>query len=781
MFRMTWGWICLSTFAFAIACAPEEPEAPVEATYAGRADDDRTFVAAIQSDTSFLVYACDDAYGAWFRAQSLVTPMELTNEAGDRLFLAIDEESAIGSLTRAGSEEALAFRLERTEAEVLFRADDAISGEPLVGGWIRLPDGEQRGVVTRGTVSTTSRITDGMITSGPFAGRLVPAVFTPRALQTPAAARPQRFDLYALGDSYGAGEGAPEVPGDYEADGDLREDGDREVWNASLGRAGEREARGCHRSGVSGVELAADLLEAQYGSSLDVRLKSYACSGATTEHLLSCPYRGAVGDHFSASDLQPPQIERLRADSAAAGVDAIYMSVGGNDMRFGYLMSACLGGGCGPGSGIEAEFLEAVARMRDRYGLVGDALDEFVLRDAVYISEYPNPVIDEDGDPCDEIDIFKFRIAGQRIGVIDSTDVEWISETVHRTLNNTVSSAVFAESWTPIRAHVETFVGHGYCTDDPWFHDNPSSLRTQGHHMSDSLADCDFPLDECIFPEENEEDACTHGLAAFSTVGGSIVHPTHAGYAEGYAPAIADALRRRVESQLVPPQVANLRIQNQAREGGVALAWDDRATTETEYRVRIVYDEGSVGAPADRTDDIVLPRDSQTFEIPLSSRASGSASVTTCVVGPRPERREVCSRARGIRWTNFPPRVEPAGGRLDTTQPAPIPVADFGEVTPHRLVRVTWDASSENGVVFYDVELTNIDGSVQRLATLQPALVATAQLASAVVRACNFTGCSPPGNEIRGPSCSAGQVVDGDRRCVGANLPPELRPRPVRR
>src|SRR5688572_21662484 len=100
MFRMNWGWIHLSSFLLAIACAAEEPDAAaVEATYAGRANDDQTFVAAIQSGTSFLVYACDDAYGAWFRARSLVSPMELTNDAGDRLFLAIDEESAIGSLT----------------------------------------------------------------------------------------------------------------------------------------------------------------------------------------------------------------------------------------------------------------------------------------------------------------------------------------------------------------------------------------------------------------------------------------------------------------------------------------------------------------------------------------------------------------------------------------------------------------------------------------------------------------------------------------------------------
>jgi hypothetical protein len=773
--------LCLGLMSAAVAasCAPEE-EAPLvalEETYAGRAEDEQTFLAVIRSGTSFSIYACDDDHMAWFGAESFASPMELTNDAGDSLLLAIDGEHAIGELDLAATDTPVAFELDATDEEVLYRAEGALAGERLLGGWIRLPDGEQRGTVLRGAQTTgVSRVViDSTVRiEGPFSNRLAPAAFTPRTIQAPTRLRASHFGLFAMGDSYGAGEGAPERPGDYLPSGNLERDGQREIWDESLDEVREREARGCHRSGVSGVEVAADLLRAEYMGALSVGVQSYACSGATTEHVLDCPYRGAVGDHFDEDTLQPPQIERLRASSG--DVDALYMSVGGNDMRFGYLMSDCLAGDCGPGSPIESEFFAAVARMPARYRSVAESIDAIGLpRERVYISQYPNPLVDAGGDPCDEVDTFRYG----GIGVIEGEDVEWAADEIHASLNEAVADAADANDWTLVSAHVDTFVGHGYCTSDRWFHDNPSSLLVQGNHMSDSLRACDFPIDECIAPSEVEDEVCFPRFfldpGRYPTIGGSIVHPNHDGYAQGYAPAIADAMRDQVEDHIRPAPVANLRIQAQARTGtgGVTIAWDDRASTETEYRVVVTYTSGTGLPPMDR---VTHPADTRAHSIPLSVAAAGTISVTPCFVGPRPARREVCGDARTIQWTNTRPRRAPTGVAVDTSRSVPI-LRERLEV-PQQLIRVVWTAPSlEPAIVYYELEITNGDASVRRLASASTSFVANAELATVAVRACNFVGCGDASMIARGPGCARGHVLSPTGSCVPGNAPNGLDPR----
>lgn len=748
---------------------PADVSAQLEATYAGRADDGQTFVVAVRSGTSFMVYACDDARDAWFRAESLVSPMELTDAQGNALLLALDDDDeggARGAIT-FGDAEPIPFVLDRTEDEVLFRAEGVMSGERLLGGWIRLPDGEQRGVVRRATTATTSRVEIGSvtrITAPEGLQRLGPAAFTPPALQAPTRARPEPFELYGLGDSYGAGEGAPEIPGDYENNGTLREGGDREEWNASLTTdAARREARACHRSGISGIEVAADILREDYRGALDVRLTPLACSGAQSEHFHTCSYRGAIGDHYSrAADFQPPQIARMREAAAASGVDAVYMSIGGNDMRFGPIVSACLeeavkgetmvGDICGPGTPVDEEMIRMSEEMPERYGIIARELAGVLPREHVYLSQYPNPLADAEGDACSVVDVF-----GLPFGRITAGEAEWISSTVVPRLNLTVARGASEYGWRLVSGHLERFRGHGYCSDDPWFVDNPTSLRLQGDWMTQSLNSGDFPLDTCIAPAETREDVSP---AAPATVAGGVVHPSADGYLHGYGPAIADSMRLQVENHLRPLPVGNLRLQAQRAGANVLIAWDDRASTETEYRVVVRTSSSSFPPPT------VLRADSTAFEIALSGRASGIAEVTPCYVGPAPARREVCGETRTISYSNFSPGLVPSSVRVDTSRRAPVRAVDFARTPPQREVRVRWTTTADPGVVYYDVELEGEGGSRVRRATTESSLLATAQLRTARVRACNFVGCSPPSLVANGPGCAEGQVLSLDRTCI---------------
>ncbi|MCB9631292.1 MAG: hypothetical protein H6721_04025 [Sandaracinus sp.] len=744
-----------------------ETSAQLEATFVGRADDGETFVAVVRSGTSFLIYACDDTRDAWFRAEVLASPMELTDALGNTVLLALDEgdEGARGAIT-FGDSEAIAFALERTEEEVLFRAEGVLSGDPLLGGWIRLPDGEQRGVVRRDTTMTTSRLTSDVpvvVASPAGMQRLGPAAFTPRALQAPTRARPAPFELFGLGDSYGAGEGAPEIPGDFEDDGSLRDGGDREEWNASLTDAdARREARACHRSGVSGIEVAADILRQQYQGALDVRLAPLACSGAQSEHFHTCDYRGAIGDHYTREeDFQDPQITRMKEIARLSGVDAVYMSIGGNDMRFGPIVSACikealLGEGiagdiCGEDTPIDREMARIVEEMPERYGRIADELEGLLPSRNVYLSQYPNPLADENGRPCSEVDIFRFG----GLGVMGGDEVAWLSSTVVPRLNDTVARNALANGWQVVRDHVEFFRGHGYCSDDPWFVDNPTSLRLQGRAMTDSLNAHDFPLDTCIDPRETRESV---GDAGPTTVAGGVVHPNADGYANGYGPAIAEALRGAVRPHVTPRAVGSLRIQAQRAEGNVLIAWDDRSSTETEYRVMVRPDVG-------RSVSARLPADSTAYEIALSGAARGQLDVTPCFVGPAPARREICGETATITYANVTLRRAPLNVRVDTAGQAAVPAADFRTTPAHRAVRVRW-TSGEVGAVYYDVEIENSDGSRARRASTELSFLATAQLRTARVRACNYLGCTGPSAVVNGPACAEGEVFSLDRTCV---------------
>lgn len=754
----------------AAGCAVE-PTAAVEevrsATLAGRSTDGSTFVAVVRNENSFLIYACDDERDAWFRAESFTTPMEFQDALGNTLFLALNErgDEALGQIT-FGEGEAIPFTLAQTEEEVLFRAEGVLSGENLLGGWIRLPDGEQRGTIRQGMTRTTSRL-EGVVVSPERFARLQPAAFTPAALTRPAANRAEAFYMYGMGDSYSAGEGAPERPGMHDESGHLLEDGMEANWDTALTGDAAREARACHRSGISGIEIAAQLLRDQYAGALDVRLQSFACSGSQTEHLMTCSYRGAIGDHFnSAANFVAPQIERVENASRTTGVDAIVMGIGGNDMRFGPLISQCLaeavlgGDSCGPGSEIEGIFEDSVEGVEAKYAAIASRLSPLLPSANVFLTQPPNPIVDQNGVTCPELDL------GLSGGVVSSAiirgeDMTWLGRTIVPQLLRAVRDGAEANDWTLVSAHVEDFADHSYCSSQPWFVRNPQSLREVGRQMTDSLNDHTFPIDTCIRPAETaEEPGSVHPL----NVGSGIVHPNAAGYREGYAPAIADSMRSLVENHIRPRPVANLRIQDQSTRE-VFLAWNELSTTETEYRVLVRSARVTGGANRDVTH--VLRANATDITLNFDVPTTGTAEVTPCYVGPT--RREVCGAPRSIDFTNFAPTVVPSNVRASTALGSAI-------ISPDRPVVFTSLALSwsvpEFGVIYYDVELETADGLVRRVATQTPRFLATPQLVRARVRSCNFIGCSDASVYVAGPSCDAGQAITGSATCTSASSPP---------
>src|SRR4051812_46863971 len=131
----------------------------------------------------------------------------------------------------------------------------------------------------------------------------------------------QDFLIVALGDSYGSGEGSP----------------DQDVVR---GFAGIKQAdakwqdRRCHRSAKAGSAQAARWIE-QADPHTSVTFISTACSGAEILNGFLKPYDG-VDSTWEAKYNPPldPQLTQARNLIGNREVDALYMSVGGNDANF---------------------------------------------------------------------------------------------------------------------------------------------------------------------------------------------------------------------------------------------------------------------------------------------------------------------------------------------------------------------------------------------------------------------------------------------------------------
>lgn len=124
--------------------------------------------------------------------------------------------------------------------------------------------------------------------------------------------------LVALGDSYASGEGNPR---------------NVNAWIASPGSfAPYWDDAACRRSVLGGPARAALALE-QASASTSVTLVDVACSGATVEQGILGPQPGAAA---------MSQIAQVRALIGDRPIDAVTISIGGNDVGFGSVLQTCL-------------------------------------------------------------------------------------------------------------------------------------------------------------------------------------------------------------------------------------------------------------------------------------------------------------------------------------------------------------------------------------------------------------------------------------------------------
>lgn len=291
--------------------------------------------------------------------------------------------------------------------------------------------------------------------------------------------------VVGLGDSYGSGEGAPDVAGG---------------GTGSTSWAQE----GCHRSTRSAQALTALRLE-QADPHSSVTFIHLACSGATIPE-------GVVGSQPEppgADRVAPTQVDKARRLAHGQAIDAVLLSIGGNDVGFSEIIETCaahrrcpytyqrafgwdLIGSTPSAFRLHDQAENDLVRLRNRYARLARCLS-FGPRcveagtgrvltplgvdpSHVFVTEYPSVATSDDGSFCDDV-----------LGGIADEEFEWATRVVQDgvsgtsfTYNNRTSLAVSADGlnrqisglgrlgWTPVVGFASAFVGHGYCADDHW-------------------------------------------------------------------------------------------------------------------------------------------------------------------------------------------------------------------------------------------------------------------------------------------------------------------------
>lgn len=319
--------------------------------------------------------------------------------------------------------------------------------------------------------------------------------------------------IVAIGDSYGSGEGNPDVPQKYDLLG--------------VPTAGPKwQDQRCHRSAVAGSSQAAMSVE-WADPHTTVTYISFACSGAT----INTPswkdmdadmaqgtgvlgrYRGVeVPDHMPypsrdthANDFAfylPAQIAQVRGaltppeGRSPRQVDALIVSGGGNDLRFGDVAVTCVVESSCWDHHIqeypEGQYYQLrtivdmlLRELPGKYTALADAIGSLgIPASNVYITEYPDSMRGNDRDFCETMidDI----LIGKHI---KGSEVSWAHNDVFVPLNTQVQTAASKHGWNFVggiadRYRSEGGRGHGYCASDNWIRTATESVHLQGPWVS---------------------------------------------------------------------------------------------------------------------------------------------------------------------------------------------------------------------------------------------------------------------------------------------------------
>jgi PKD repeat protein len=297
--------------------------------------------------------------------------------------------------------------------------------------------------------------------------------------------------IVSIGDSFASGQGNPDIP---------KQGNTPAKW----------VDRPCARSADAGPAQAARSIE-EADPHTSVTFVSLACTGAKIKS-------GLLEQQVEGSIEIDPQIDKLKETLNGRKIDALLISIGGNDLGFSKLVAHCIVGDCADSKAAKTIFEEGLKSLEPGYKDLNDKLTS--LQPAkIFITEYPDIVRDEQGEFCN------LSPKSDWLGLIKRSESRWASETVITELNNAVRAAADKYGWIYVGGVSDKFRTHGYCApeNERWVRTFREAKRRQG-----SQSDCPDLL------SLRHVQRCIISLGA--------VHPNEGGHA-AYATRLIEELQ----------------------------------------------------------------------------------------------------------------------------------------------------------------------------------------------------------------------------------------------
>ena len=304
----------------------------------------------------------------------------------------------------------------------------------------------------------------------------------------------KNYLIVSMGESYASGEGNPLRNAEW-----VWENGHPHVETPAFW--GTDEDWSCHRSANAGAARAALALERSDPKSSVIYL-STACSGSEVTHLIESSYPGII----EGITVHPPQIKQVKdtlcPNCSQPEIDAVIVSTGGNDIGFADIIAACVLGSpftpfdlCSEDTELHAEIGGKINQLvgveivpnsnpftsEGTYDRLADTVAGHLNYKGFYLTEYPDPTRNNNGDVCDEI-ILEGAIPGD--GEIGHDDLVWASSFVVGNLNVAGNYAIgqhdISDRWRTVPGISAGFSHSGYCANPHMIVHYGESMDNQG-------------------------------------------------------------------------------------------------------------------------------------------------------------------------------------------------------------------------------------------------------------------------------------------------------------
>jgi lysophospholipase L1-like esterase len=153
-------------------------------------------------------------------------------------------------------------------------------------------------------------------------------------------------------------------------------------------------------------------------------------------------------------------------------VDFLIISGGGNDIGFSSIIKDCIvDDDCHVNNAILNNLNSAFSLLPGKYDQLASDINRRFKVSNVFITEYPDPTHNENGNYCERI-----------LGGIGHNELQWASRSVLKRLNQAAQDAANRNGWTYIDNIASQFQTHGYCAGDDqrWFRTIEDSRVIQG-------------------------------------------------------------------------------------------------------------------------------------------------------------------------------------------------------------------------------------------------------------------------------------------------------------